>query len=228
MYLYKNQDGYLEIHKIKASRRLKDYKEDEINKIPFEKRVMDIETNDYSSKSENLENAIDVISYYKFVYDYYDRDFHTSEYSRIDGINEYSSSKEIENAKKVLNNYFHEKNSCGKVLEVNNSKDLMIKYLLLTEPFYSHCSRDSYMRNIICLPRSLYLLELFLQERFDTLKDEEIMEILKLFDDEGLVKKMNYEEIKELRDYDLISKKQFKKIERGIEKSEKVLSLLNK
>ena len=107
------------------------------------------------------------------------------------------------------------------------SRDEYVNYLLLTEPYHTHKGRESYMENIICLPKSLYLLELFLQEKFDLLTDDDIQEILKLFDVEGLVKKSSYEELKELRKFDVISKKEFKTIERGIEKSEKVLRLIN-
>lgn len=227
MYLYQRKNDDLEIIKIKATRRLCDYKKEEMNKIPFEMRVMDVETNDFSKKSTNLENAEDSIGYYRFVYDNYDSDFHTSEFSRIYRLDEFSNSNEIKCCKKILDEYYHQKKSSSKVLEVTHSRDEYINYLLLTREHYTHSSRESCMENIICLPKSLYLLELFLQEKFDLLTDEEIKEILKLFDMEGLVKKSSYEELKELRKFDIISKKEFKKIERGIEKSEKVLRLIN-
>lgn len=228
MYLYQRKNNDLEIIKIKASKKIGEYKETEMSKIPFEMRVMDIETNDFSKKSDNLENAEDSISYYKFVYDHYDSDFHTSEYSRIYRLDKFSSSTEIKNCKKVLDKYYHQKKSNGKVLEVINSSDEYINYLLLTEPHYSHSSRESLMENIICLPKSLYLLELFIQEKFDLLTNDDIAEILKLYEIEGLVKKSNFEELEELKKLNLISKNEFKKIERKIEKSEKVLSLINK
>lgn len=227
MYLYQIKDNDLEVYKIKASRRLKEYKEEQMKKIPLEGRIMDVKTNDFSRNRDNLENAKDVINYYRFVYNHYDSDFGTSDYSQINRINIYSSSREIETCKKVIKDYISQKNSCGKVLEVQNSKEPSINFLLLTEPYYEHCFNDSYMRNIICLPKSLYLLELFLQERFELLEDEDIREILELFDVEGLVKKINYEDIKELKKYNLIRKKELKKMERKTENSEKVLRLLN-
>lgn len=227
MYLYQRNNDDLEIYKIKTTRRLCDYKKEEMSKIPLEMRVMDVETNDFSKNRTNLENAEERIDYYKFVYDYYDSDFHTSDYSRVNRINNYSNSNEIKEIRKVLDNYYFQKKTSGKVLEVTRSNDEYINYLLLTKPYYAHYNRESYVSDIICLPKSLYLLELFLQERFDLLNDDDIKEILKLYDVEGLVKRSSYEEIKELKKFDIISKKELKKIERKIVNSEKVLKLIN-
>ncbi len=227
MYLYQMKDENVEIYKIISTRRLCSYKEAEMDKIPFEMRVMDVITNDFSRGRDNLENAEDSISYFKFVYNYVDRDFNTCDYSKVYRINEYSSSKEIKEAKRIVSDYSSQKKSVGKVLEVNSSKDEYINYLLLTRSCYTHHGRESYMSDIICLPKSLYLLELFLQQRFDLLTDEDISEILKLYDIEGLVKKISLEELQDLRKYNIISKKEFKKIENKIGKSEKVLRLIN-
>lgn len=226
MYLYQRKNDDLEIYKIKATKKLCDYKKAEMNNIPFEMRVMDVKTNDFSKKSTNLENAGNSINYYNFVYDNYDSDFHTSEYSRIYRINEYSDSSDIDCCKEVLNEYYHQKKASGKILEVMNSKDQYINYLLLTRDCFRHGKYESYMEDIICLPKSLYLLELFLQESFDSLSDDELKEILKLYDIEGLVKKISFKEVKELRKFDIITKKELNKIERKIEESEKVLSLI--
>lgn len=227
MYLYQMKDENVEIYKIVSTRRLCSYKESEMDKIPFEMRVMDVVTNDFSEGGDNLENAEGSIRYSKFVYNYVDRDFNSCDYSKFYRIDKYSNSKEIKEAQKVVSDYSSQKKSMGKVLEVKSSKDEYIKYLLLTKACYTHHGRESYMRDIICLPKSLYLLELFLQQKFDLLADEDIFEILKLYDIEGLVKKISFEELQELRKYNLISKKELQKIENKIGKSEKVLKLIN-
>ena len=140
----------------------------EMEKISKEERVWRASTNNEIL----LEDNVDVIAgkdLNKCINDIYGTTYHDFRANNDDEDN-------------YLNLYFNENNGHD-IYKIKNG-GIGPKYIVLIEKCYNilhYPERSFVMDGIISVPKTLYLFEVFLNKRFDLLKDIEIDELLKLF-----------------------------------------------
>lgn len=193
MFLYENNDKFIDVYKLVP--KLEDitkYKISEMEKIYNGEKVWRASTNGNVILEDNCD-TICAKELNKCINDIYGTDYH--DFRTVDN----------EEANKFLNLYFNDVNS-KRFYKIKNSGD-NLRYIILLNQYYSvinYPTREFVMNGIISVPRSLYLLEVFLNERFDLLKNDEIDNLLKLFDIMHYGR-INTEVLRNICDYEILS-----------------------
>lgn len=233
MYLYEKKDDKILVHTLEPDKEaIYDYKTSKIKKIPFEKRVVDVNANILYKSANNLEKATNTIEYSSIVFYSYDRDFNDSEYSKIISRDEKNVERIYDQYMSFLEDYYESCETSGKLLEVLHTREDFFKYIILTNLKYKYKKNyyDEYvMEDIICVPRSLFFLEKFFAGEYDQLNASDLKKLLELFKYLGVKEEIDYPTLKKTEDVLLVPKKSLTKpIDIKVHKSEKVLSLINK
>lgn len=170
MFFYENNGKFIDIYKLEPKLEdILEYKKSEMNKIPEGEKVWSAFTNG-DVILENNGDIIDISELNKYINDVNGLDYH--------GLRTASNDDEI----KYLDLYFHNINSHGFCVVKNDSSS---DYIILLKKYYDvfdYSNREYIMDGIISVPRSLYLLEAFINNRVDLIKSDELDIILKLFD----------------------------------------------
>ena len=192
------------------------YKMQEMEKIPKEYQVLRAVTN---IKSVLQKAPFDTtLQHDKAIFDevnrFGNRAFHILEPSRIKSTTD------------LLETYYKTSTSCCKgCVKIRGAKE--IQYLILRNVKYSYGNPERRLEGILNVPETLYNLELFFNQKYDRLSEEEIVEIIStLYSNKLFVGQIDMNELKKAKDLGLI--KGYPKIIENAKNDEKVLKLINK
>ena len=189
MFLYNNENGMIEVYALKYyNDELSDFRKEEMKKIPADKKFFYARTN----YEPTLANFSEITEW---------RNLEWSDLAWL--IPHYGGScyhlmfnhkytAEEQNRQEELLEYYYFahylSNPTVKVVIDDESKKIYnidedFKYFILTQTKYEPqlLSGAYTMENILSVPKSLYLLQLFQQGQFEKIKDEDISTILPLF-----------------------------------------------
>lgn len=171
MFLYDKKESSIDVYSVTPGNAMTKYRKEEMVKIPEPFQIMKAHTRIDSFKQtplfekreafdkilpiERVENSNLRYGYHHLLSDYENYD--------------------------LVNNYINGEYDDKPIVRVQGGE---ISFYLLTQQKYSYNPNSKYkrtMRGIIQIPESLYLLQLFCQEKFSCLRDESISELLPLF-----------------------------------------------
>lgn len=157
MYLYDKQDNKYDVYSVSGKQEeLVEYRKQELESIPDSERILEYKDTD---------------SYWLIGYEKYP----TFSASKV------HPSSITRDAKESLLTSFYNGEHSSSPIQVVSSKDSLM-YLLDTEKKYSRDYQNfRQVINIIQLPRPLYSLQMFEQQRFDHIAEEDITRIARLF-----------------------------------------------
>lgn len=211
MYLYDRKNDTIEIYSMQENiNALKAYQTQEMQAIPMAHRVLEIETNTLNvpfSREFPLQKNTEPIDIKNTEIHFTKKKIIGSEYHRLKVANR-SLEEQIMDTK-VKDYYFGNYNLSQMVrvykFEQSNQRLSIAFYLLLNGYYDSEKGSGNirYIRNIINIPESLYLLELLRRGHFSLLDNKDITEQLKLFTiSENPIKCYTLKELEELGKYD--------------------------
>lgn len=223
MYLYDKNDDKIEIYSLNPDCvKVNNYKREQMEEIPLDKRIVKALTNDI----RYLENVNNRVNYSRLNYEYSGL-WEDSFYHELKAYGMTNDEKSRQAG--LLEKYYTKNDLFGnKVLEVSFSLDKDINYLLLTKSYYERKIKendDYVMDNIINIPKSLYLYELFNRGNFELIDNESLNEILSLYNFSGPIANFSNEELRMLDKFELTTESE-SSVERKVLKSQKVLSLI--
>lgn len=227
MFLYDKNGNKIEVYSMEPNNdKIYEFKKEEIEKIPTDKRVLKATTN----TSLVFENPKAYRLYStNFVYQkptFFNREYHNLESS-------YSTDNYIYDNNRInqlLNKYYKNEFKYKIPLCLDCEEDIP-KYLLFTEFDYTFNSskfNDRTLDNIICLTKNLYLLEKILDGKFFMLDEENIEKQIDLFDisDKPIIT-IDREELKKAELFKLINECE-NEVNHKVYESQKILKYVKK
>lgn len=181
MLLYEKQNNIINVYKLNASKKaLIDYRIREIKNIPENQRVL------YAKQAYTDFNSRPLFEKYAEKLDEHIFPFEKAD-SRLSSDMTYHillpDPIEQETKDKLMQNFYDGKYEEQKVARILYDS---VRYYLLTQDKYidaRYRTYTKYLRNIIQIPESLYILQLFEQGKFDILINQglDITKILELY-----------------------------------------------
>jgi len=210
MYLFDRKKDNIEIYSMVPNKdAIKKYKQQEMEQIISAHQVLEIETN---AKNKPLPNTFELkksnppIDIAQQDIHYTKKQFMKSEYHRL----------QVSERCKINPDFIDEKTNAFYLGNYNNSQIIriynfeedrkrlnFIRYLLLNQDYTKQGKNNkAYIKDIINIPESLYLLELLNRGQFSLLDNKDITEQLKLFSiSEYPIKSYTLRELEELSQY---------------------------
>ena len=211
MYLFDRSGDNIEIYSLEPKRMdIKNYRQQEMEKIPFEQRILRIETNtkDLPFNEDFTNNPFSKpidIDHQKLTYN--NKKTIGTEYHKL-GITR-GTANSIDYVEEKMKGYYFGNYDSSQMVRVfrydeHQQRLNFILYLLLNN--YYHKERENskikYIENIINIPESLYLLELINRGQFSLLDNKDITEQLSLFKiSNSPVKTYTLKELEEIGKY---------------------------
>lgn len=205
MYLYGENDDQIEVFEMEPNKKkIAEFKKEEMESIPQEERVITAKTNSDGMRMLSNRDIGEQVYEKKLNQNHSGlwggNSFHCMETHTTD-------EKENKRQQKLLKRYYDgDFTEDPVVLLKREAHDLkVLKYLLLTEKQYFRHGDILAMKNIISIPKSLYLLQLLEQGNFYHAADEDIQRQLETFDisDEPIMQ-ISTSELKKMYDCKLI------------------------
>jgi len=211
MYLFDRSGDNIDIYTMDPIfKGIKEYKKQEMEKIPFEHRILRIETNAKDlpfNKKFPLQPNTHPIDIENSKLTYSNKKVIGSEYHKL-GVTPGAPSNLDFVEEKMKEYYFGNYNASQMVrvykFEENKKRLNFVLYLLLNNYYIKEKENSNvqYIENIINIPESLYLLELLSRGQYSLLDNKDITEQLKLFNiSEGPVKTYSLQELEEIGKY---------------------------
>ena len=228
MYLYDINKDKIDVYEMSPwSDKIAEFKKNEMEKVPFEQRVLRASTN-YEHELEKNDRPI---SYDKLQYKTYGV-WGGTFYHNV--VSYQMSDYEKERQAQLLNEYYtgHIDSSKIALIEKHNKeedRDEIVKYLLLTDTY--HYDHGEYVMNdIISIPKSLYLLNLLEQGKFYNydIEHEDISRQLETFDiSKNPVWSLSLKELSDIYQFELLPGQYYNVVEKA-EKTQKILQKIKR
>lgn len=170
MYLFNKRGNKVDLYTLTPNdAELKKYREEELLKAYGSARFYCAVTNGAAIFEEK-----DVVSTSEINFDI-DGQYH---------LFKEDTDKSVMSKKTIINDFFNGIYNNCRVIKVLDDSGKICGYLLLTQDYYCRYDQGNtvkHIENIILIPKSLYLLQMLMQERFNLLYDENINDILQMF-----------------------------------------------
>ena len=219
MLLYEKQNNTICVYKLSALEEdLMDYRIEEMKKIPGSQQLF------YAKQVYNNEQYRDQLDEYVFSYEKADRRLSTDNTYHI----LLSDNQDITIRNEILHDLYNGKFVDKKVIRILYDK---IMYYLLTEDHYIEAKYrpfTKYLKNIIQIPESLYILQLFEQGKYDILINQgiDITKILELYNFEYFGK-VAEEELINFDRYEITNDSHIKVLAKA-ERDKKLINMVSK
>ena len=221
MYLYEISDDKLIVHQfLEDKEKMSEYKRKEIEKIPYNERIYTALTDE----DKVLESNKQLLNHYDVNYNNKNKDINNSFHTL------YKKEFNKKDYMQIIDNYINSLKQYRTYI-VKAYKDMETgcyvdrKYFIPLDNYYK--IDDEFLRylkmdNVLKVTKNLYLLQNFINEKYDILTEDEILKILELFNLKDNYIFSEYS-IEKLIKCNLINEENFNN---KLKNSEKILNLI--
>lgn len=172
VFLQERINEQIRIHELKPMpEKIYDYKKGEMRQIPLNMRLFRAQSSDGDIRPLEENHSIN----------YQTLGFKGEKSCEHEMVSPRLTEEEFSRQNKILEDYYRNCKPNETVIEVCNNTDKDIHYLLPLGRYVISVYDMYYIENVLNIPESLFKLNEFLKGKFDSLTEDEIKEMLKLF-----------------------------------------------